>query len=183
MSTGLIAGGSLAGIIIALLVVFERLRQENRFLDLRHPAAEPNFLVPAICAFAVLAVILLTVGLVGKRPIAGETGQRREGRVRRDRGRGSAGLIDRQRGQEPLLHHGDRPARSTTNPDSFVHGGPSYRLALRLGFGQPGARRRVLKVLLLILVTWVPLLLLSLAVGDAFGSHVAVALAPRPGDL
>jgi hypothetical protein len=64
--------------------------------------------------------------------------------------------------------------------DSFVRGGPSHHLALRLGFEPPSARRRALKVLLLILVTWVPLLLFSLVDGDAFGGRVAVPLLRDP---
>jgi hypothetical protein len=64
--------------------------------------------------------------------------------------------------------------------DSFVRGGPSYRLALRLGLGHPSAGRRALKVSLLILVTWVPLLLMSLAAGVAFGGRVAVPLLHDP---
>jgi hypothetical protein len=71
------------------------------------------------------------------------------------------------RGPQPIL-------------DSFVRGGPSYRLALRLGLGHPGAPRRILKVVLLVLLTWVPLLLLSLADGLAFGRDVAVPLLHDP---
>ncbi len=68
------------------------------------------------------------------------------------------------------------------NPEGFdlVSRGPSYRLALRLGFGHPDRPRRIQKVLLLILVTWVPLVLLSLAAGHAFGDRVAVALVRDP---
>jgi hypothetical protein len=66
------------------------------------------------------------------------------------------------------------------NEFSFVQGGPAYHLALRLGFGHADSPRRVRKVLVLILVTWVPLLLLSLAAGHAFGDRVAVALLHDP---
>ncbi|MGC8640485.1 MAG: OPT family oligopeptide transporter [Isosphaeraceae bacterium] len=69
MSTGLIAGGSLAGIIIALLVVFEKVGQ---YVDFSIPVAggEPQYHVPAIWAFGVLAAALLIVSLTGKRPVA-----------------------------------------------------------------------------------------------------------------
>ncbi len=56
----------------------------------------------------------------------------------------------------------------------LVQGGPSYRLAERLGLASTTARRRLLKIVLLLLVAWVPLALLSLAAGRAFGDKVAV---------
>src|SRR4051794_41952629 len=62
----------------------------------------------------------------------------------------------------------------------LVDRGPSYRLGLHLGFGHPDRPRRLRKVLLLILVTWVPLLILSLAAGHAFGGRVAVPLLHDP---
>jgi len=68
----------------------------------------------------------------------------------------------------------------TPSEFSLVRGGPSYRLAVRLRFGNRNASRRVLKVLLLVLVTWVPLLLLSLAAGHAYGHGVAVSLLRDP---
>jgi OPT oligopeptide transporter protein len=76
MSTGLIAGGSLAGIIIALLVVFEDFGKKIDF-SIRTPGGEPSYHIPAISAFAVMAAILLAVGLFGKRPVEGtpETGE------------------------------------------------------------------------------------------------------------
>jgi hypothetical protein len=71
MSTGLIAGGSLAGIIIALLVVFEEL---GKALDFSTTAAggEQTFLFPAIMAFGLLVAALLAVALAGKRPVSEE---------------------------------------------------------------------------------------------------------------
>lgn len=66
MSTGLIAGGSLAGIIIAILVVFESLAQKLDFSW--KSGTEVRYFVPAIAAFGALAVFLLVVGLAGRRP-------------------------------------------------------------------------------------------------------------------
>ncbi|WP_165219656.1 OPT family oligopeptide transporter [Aquisphaera insulae] len=67
MSTGLIAGGSLAGIIIALLVVFEKL---GAMLDMSRKVGEDvEYLLPAIGAFALIAATLLVVALTGKRPV------------------------------------------------------------------------------------------------------------------
>jgi hypothetical protein len=63
---------------------------------------------------------------------------------------------------------------------SIVHGGPSSHLGRRLGFRHPESPRRMRKILVLILVTWVPLLLLSIAAGSAFGGRVAVGLLYDP---
>ena len=73
---------------------------------------------------------------------------------------------------------------SMADPHGFdlVGRGPSYRVAQRFGFNRPDRPRRIRKILLLILVTWVPLVLLSLVVGHAFGNRVAVDLAARSGD-
>ncbi len=73
MSTGLIAGGSLAGIIIALLKVFENLGEK---LDL-----SKTFSTSAIGAFTVLVGILLAVGLFGKRPVADTPEKGEEARI------------------------------------------------------------------------------------------------------
>src|SRR5271157_554755 len=71
---------------------------------------------------------------------------------------------------------------SMTDPDGFdlVDRGPSHRVAQRFGFGHPDRPRRTRKVLLLILVTWVPLVLLSLVSGHAFHDHVVVGLLRDP---
>jgi len=67
MSTGLIAGGSLAGIIIALLVVFEKL---GSALDFSSPGegGEPRYWIPAFLAFLALSASLLGVAMLSKRP-------------------------------------------------------------------------------------------------------------------
>jgi putative OPT family oligopeptide transporter len=75
MSTGLIAGGSLAGIIIALLVVFEKL---GKAIDFSIPATaggEPGYRIPAIWAFSAMAAALLAVAMLGKRPVGGAPGK------------------------------------------------------------------------------------------------------------
>lgn len=69
MSTGLIAGGSLAGIIIALLKVFQSVGERFDFSK-KNALGETIFLLPAIGAFGVLAAILLVVALAGRRPVA-----------------------------------------------------------------------------------------------------------------
>ena len=70
MSTGLIAGGSLAGIIIALLVVFEEFGKRIDFSTPLTKGGEPVIWVPAIAAFGVMAAALFAVALLGKRPVA-----------------------------------------------------------------------------------------------------------------
>jgi putative OPT family oligopeptide transporter len=70
MSTGLIAGGSLAGILIALLVVFEEFGKKIDFSTSPIAGGEPVFWVSAVAAFIVMAVVLLAVALLGKRPVA-----------------------------------------------------------------------------------------------------------------
>jgi putative OPT family oligopeptide transporter len=80
MSTGLIAGGSLAGIIIALLVIFEDFSKKIDF-SWKESGGEIGYYVPAIAAFAAMAAILAVVGLVGKRPIAGPPERGEEARI------------------------------------------------------------------------------------------------------
>jgi hypothetical protein len=63
---------------------------------------------------------------------------------------------------------------------SLPREGPAYRMALRLGFGHPVPSRLVLRMGLIALATWVPLLLLSLASGLAFGDRVEVPFLRDP---
>ena len=63
---------------------------------------------------------------------------------------------------------------------SLVRGGPSYRVARRFGFEPPSRTRRLTKVLLLVLVTWVPLGVLSFLEGHAWGRSVAEPLLLDP---
>ena len=71
----------------------------------------------------------------------------------------------------------DEPQR---DDDSWLYGSPTYRLALRLGLANPTRPRRTLRILLLVLVTWVPLVLLSLAAGTALGGRVDLPLLRDP---
>jgi hypothetical protein len=80
MSTGLIAGGSLAGIIIALLVVFENIGKKLDF-SIKTPSGEPDYYVPAMLAFAVMVASLVGVAAFGKRPVDAKTGKGEEGRL------------------------------------------------------------------------------------------------------
>jgi putative OPT family oligopeptide transporter len=69
MSTGLIAGGSLAGIIIALLVVFEGLGNALDFSLKDSKGVILGYRFPAIIAFGAMAASLLLVGFTGRRPV------------------------------------------------------------------------------------------------------------------
>jgi len=71
---------------------------------------------------------------------------------------------------------------SMADPDRFdlVDRGPSFRLAQHFGFNRPDRPRRIRKILLLILVTWMPLVLLSLLAGHAFDDRVVVGLLRDP---
>jgi len=80
MSTGLIAGGSLAGIIIALLVVFENLGKKLDF-STPTPGGESRFYVPAILAFTAMVASLVAVAVFGKRPVDAKTGKGEEARL------------------------------------------------------------------------------------------------------
>jgi hypothetical protein len=67
LSSGLIAGGSIAGILLAFLAVFPEI---GRALDLSKylPEKWEEAPRPAILAFSVLIGVLLWVGLKGKNP-------------------------------------------------------------------------------------------------------------------
>ena len=71
MSTGLIAGGSLAGIIVAFLIFFPDLKAKLDFAAL--PGGGERFPLWASAAFSVMVAALLAVGLLGKRSIAAAT--------------------------------------------------------------------------------------------------------------
>jgi hypothetical protein len=58
--------------------------------------------------------------------------------------------------------------------------GPAYRMALRLGFAHPVPTRIALRMGLVVLATWVPLLILSLASGLAYGGRVEVPFLRDP---
>ncbi len=68
MSTGLIAGGSLAGIIIALLVVFEQFGKQIDFSTPGVNGGEPAYYIPVIAAFGAMVAALVAVAMLGKRP-------------------------------------------------------------------------------------------------------------------
>ncbi len=57
---------------------------------------------------------------------------------------------------------------------SLVRGGPTYDLMFRIGLEHPGAPGVVRKILFFALLTWVPLLVLSLAQGVLAGRPVAI---------
>jgi hypothetical protein len=63
---------------------------------------------------------------------------------------------------------------------SRTHDGPAYRMALRLGFAHPVPTRLAIRVGLIALATWVPLLGLSLASGVALGHGVEVPFLRDP---
>ena len=64
---------------------------------------------------------------------------------------------------------------------SLIRRGPSYRLACRLGLVSTTGSRRLVKLFLFILITWVPLVILALIRGEAWGrSLVRVPLLEDP---
>jgi putative OPT family oligopeptide transporter len=76
MSTGLIAGGSLAGIIIAFLFVSEGLVKSlegftKKFdFSSQTPGGETTYLIPVMLAFVAMAATLLVVAMRGRLPVA-----------------------------------------------------------------------------------------------------------------
>jgi uncharacterized oligopeptide transporter (OPT) family protein len=67
MSTGLIAGGSIAGIITAFLVLTPDNFQKALNFSLS-PNGGESFAIPSLVAFAVMVACLFAVGLLGRRP-------------------------------------------------------------------------------------------------------------------
>ncbi len=76
MSTGLIAGGSIAGIIATSLGVMPTLKAKLDFAA--SPSGGESFKIWAPAAFGLMVAVLLAVGMIGKRPIsvAPETGDK-----------------------------------------------------------------------------------------------------------
>ena len=68
MSTGLIAGGSLAGIIVAFLILFPDFKAKLDFAA--QPGGGEVFMISSLVAFSVMVAVLLAVGLIGRRPIS-----------------------------------------------------------------------------------------------------------------
>jgi hypothetical protein len=77
---------------------------------------------------------------------------------------------------------------STTNilpdagndPPSLTGEGPAYRMALLLGFAHPVPTRVAIRMGLIVLTTWVPLLVLSFTSGVALGDAVEVRFLRDP---
>jgi len=72
------------------------------------------------------------------------------------------------------------PLDARSDALSVAHEGPAYRMALRLGFAHPVPTRLAMKMGLIALVTWVPLLVLSFVSGLAFGDRVDVPFLRDP---
>jgi hypothetical protein len=68
--------------------------------------------------------------------------------------------------------------RDSQTPDyhALIHGGFTRLIALRLGFDPPTTRARLYKVLLLLSVTWLPLVILSALQGHAWSHSVTEPL-------
>jgi hypothetical protein len=75
---------------------------------------------------------------------------------------------------------------STDHPDLnlsaevLARGGLTNGLALRLGLAPPTSARRLLKVTLLVLLTWLPLVILSMLNGHAWSGRVSIPLLLDP---
>ena len=72
------------------------------------------------------------------------------------------------------------PLDARSDSLSSAHEGPAYRLALRLGFAHPVPTRLAMKMGLIVLATWVPLLVLSFVSGLALGDRVEVPFLKDP---
>jgi hypothetical protein len=66
------------------------------------------------------------------------------------------------------------PSPASIEGFSLVSGGPTYRLQQRLGLIKPGAPDFARRAVLSILLTWVPLLILSAVEGLAIGKEVRI---------
>lgn len=64
--------------------------------------------------------------------------------------------------------------------DSLVRAGPSFGVARRLGLADSSTFRRIIKIVILIALTWVPLVILSVASGHALAGRVKVPLLQDP---
>ena len=62
----------------------------------------------------------------------------------------------------------------------LARGGLTNGLALRLGLAPPTPMRRMLKVTLLVLLTWLPLVVLSMLYGHAWSGRVSIPLLLDP---
>ena len=71
----------------------------------------------------------------------------------------------------PLVHE---QHSSVADNFSLTHGGPLYRLQLRLGAAEEQRIRVMRRALGAVLVAWLPLFLLSAAQGLAFGKHIPI---------
>src|SRR3954452_7509311 len=60
------------------------------------------------------------------------------------------------------------------NDFSITQGGPLHRLFVRFGNAGDERQRVVRRALAISLITWVPLLILSLVEGQAYGSHTTI---------
>ncbi len=57
---------------------------------------------------------------------------------------------------------------------SLVQGGPVYRFQVAIGMAMPNRSGVVRRAFFIVLITWLPLFLLSLIQGNAFGTHVQI---------
>src|ERR1700739_4682756 len=72
--------------------------------------------------------------------------------------------------------HPDATGSSIVDGFSLIEGGPIYRFQRAIRMAMPDRSGVAKRALLTILVTWIPLLLLALLQGRAFGSQVRIPL-------